>query len=285
MKKKWMMVWSLFFVINFSFFAFAAVIPTVDMEHKVYDYADLYSEEEEEALQSRAEEIISQWNMDLVFLTTETTEDLEANYYAAEFYSQNGFGIGEDSTGIIMIVDMGERVGQIVTSGKAIDIFTDYYIERIWNQMAEYLSNGDYYGAMTVLCDNIEYYNREYETYQEHPDSYISEYQSAMHQKNSFGFLGIAAIVSLIIAAVGVGVMKRGNQNIRPYTDGRAYLKENGFFLREDKSTFAGTHTSRTPIPKKDDHHHTGGGGHSWGGGSSTFSSGGRSFGGGGGKF
>ena len=90
---------------------------------------------------------------------------------------------------------------------------------------------------------------------------------------------------AVVLAGFAVSSMKKACRNVRPYTDGRAYLKENGFYLTTNQDSFATTHTSMMPIPRDDDDHHSGGIGGSWGGGSSTFSGGGRSFGGGGGKF
>lgn len=92
----------------------------------------------------------------------------------------------------------------------------------------------------------------------------------------------LAAAFSAVIAGVSVMSMRKACKNVHPFTDGRAYLKENGCHLRTNQDTFANTHTTMVPIPRDDDnnHHHTGG--FSGGG---SFSSGGRSFGGGGGKF
>ena len=114
----------------------------------------------------------------------------------------------------------------------------------------------------------------------------VTIYQKQQAEKEAVKLFAavVAFPASLIIAAIGVFIMRCGNNNIQNFTDGRAYLKQNGFYLTEDKSIFAGTHTSRVPIPKDDDHGSSRGGG-SWGGSSSTFSRGGRSFGGGGGKF
>lgn len=281
MKKRFgTMLLTAVFILLFTLPAFG---DSLSREQRVYDYADLFSYEEEEALQKRAEQIIEQWDMDMIFLTTEDTEGLEAKYYAAEFFTDHDFGIGEDADGIIMIVDMGERDAQIVTHGKAIDIFTDYYIDKIWNEMAGDLSDGAYFTAMNTLCDRVEYYNGEYEKYQNDPN-YVSEYQQAQNaRKKSRTGAGIAvsSLLSALISLFSVKHMQSKYRNIQPYTDGRAYLKENGMTLTKNQDVFAGTHTSRTPIPKDNGH----GGGSSWGGSSSTFSSGGSSFGGGGGKF
>lgn len=281
-RKKWTAAVLAFLLMLLAFAPVFAAEPESGAAGRVYDFAGLYTAEEEAALQDRAETIQENWQMDMVFLTTESTHGIDARQYAADFYEQNGFGIGADYSGIIMIVDMGERDAQIVTCGRAITIFTDYYIDRIWNDMRGQLSDGAYFAAMQTLCDNVEHYNAEYRKYQENP-AYVSEYQMEQENRQTALLLGAAGLFSLITAGISVAVMRRGSRNIKPYTDGRAYLKDNGVNITVDKNTFASTHTVRTPIPKNNNNHHSGG---SWGGGSSTFrSSGGRSFGGGGGRF
>lgn len=268
------------------FFVFCMVLSVpvfagdINTAWKVYDYAGLFSAEEENALQARAEKIQEECGLDMVFLTTEDTGGLEARRYAAEFYEQNGFDV---NGGIIMVVDMGERDAQIVTCGEAITIFTDYYINRIWNEMRDALSEGEYFSAMETLCGNVEYYYAEYQKYQANPE-YVSQYQQEQQKRSAGLALAGAAVFSLAAAGAAVAFMRRGAKNVKPYTDGQAYLKENGVVITADENTFVTTHTAMVPIPKDNDHNsHSGG---SWGGGSSTFrSSSGRSFGGGGGRF
>ena len=167
---------------------------------------------------------------------------------------------------------------------KAIDIYTDYYIDKMWDNMVGSLSEGDYYWAFFTLYCDLDHYAEEYQEYLTNPD-YISPYASAHMNKGAkiAVLLAGSAVMSLVIAFTGSRMAKSRNNNVRPYTDGRAYLKEGGCHFKKNRDTFASTHTSIVPIPRDDNHHHGGGG--SWGGPSSTFSGGGRSFGGGGGKF
>lgn len=265
----------------------AFVVPSFAAEDtRVFDYADLLSEAEEAEVQLWAETFQQEYEMDLAVLTTEDTEGKSVREYGADFYISHDLGVGADYDGVIFVLDMGSREGQIVTCGKAIEIYTDYYIDQMWNDMVGFLSDGAYQEAISTLYTELQQYAEEYAAYLEHPDTYVSEYQQT-HPEEEKGsaigvLLGVAAIVSLGIAGVSIAVMRRSCKTIQPYTDGRAYLKENGYVLTIDRDTFANTHTTMMPIPKDDDTHHSGG---SWGGGSSTFSSGGRSFGGGGGKF
>ena len=278
MKKKWVLMTLIVLCVSlFSVPAFAA-------GPRVFDYADLLTEDEEMKLQQMSDATQEYWNMDLAYLTTVGTEGMSVKEYGAQFYLDNGFGAGVDKDGVILVVDMETRDAQIVTCGAAIDIFTDFYIEEIWDNMSGDFSDGNFFAGMETLYYEMDYYLAEYQKYLADPEGYMSEYQQAEKEAVKLFSFVVAIPASLLIAAIGVFIMKCGNNNIQNFTDGRAYLKQNGFYLTEDKSIFAGTHTSRVPIPKDDDHGSSRGGG-SWGGSSSTFSRGGRSFGGGGGKF
>lgn len=268
-------------------------LPVFAGENRVFDNADLLTAEEEADLQALCEEVRQDWELDLAYLTTNGTEGMSVREYGAEIYLREALGVGEDADGLIFVIDMESREAQIVTCGKAIDIFTDYYIEKIWDDIFGYLSDGDYYGCMAALPQEIDFYCGEYEKYQADPDGYTSPYQQESDAFLSEGIIsskssrmlllfGGAAVFALIVAGVCVANMRKTCMTIRPFTDGRAYLKENGMHLQVNQDIFANTHTTMMPIPKDNNHHHSGG---SWGGRSSTFSHGGRSFGGGGRRF
>ena len=256
-------------------------------EQRVFDYAELLSDEDEREMHLWVADMQENWGMDLAFLTTNDTEGKSVQQYGADFYVEQNLGLGENYDGVIFVLDMGNREGQIITCGKAIDIYTDYYIDVMWDDMVTFLSDGDYYNAFFTLYMDLNHYAGEYATYQKDPDSYLSDYSKTQKVKSIATSLVIAAVFALVIAAMAVSSMKKSCRNVKPFTDGRAYLKENGFYLTVNRDSFANTHTSIMPIPRDDDNHHGGGfhSGGSWGGGSSTFSGGGRSFGGGGGKF
>ena len=256
-------------------------------EQRVFDYADLLSEADEREMHLWVQDMQENWGMDLAFLTTNDTEGKSVQQYGADFYVEHDLGLGENYDGVIFVLDMGSREGQIITCGKAIDIYTDYYIDQMWDNMVGYLSDGDYYNAFFSLYMDMHELAGEYEKYQADPDSYISDYSREQKAKGLLTSVVIATVFALVIAALAVSSMRRSCKNVRPYTDGRAYLKENGYHLSVNRDSFASTHTALMPIPRDEDHHHGGGiSGGSWGGGSSTFrGGGGRSFGGGGGKF
>lgn len=258
-------------LVSFAFPAFAG-------QQKVFDYADLLTSDEEAQLQQMAEAMVQDWDMDLAFLTTFDTEGMPVREYGANFYIEQDLGVGSDYDGVIFVVDMTSREAQIVTSGKAIDIFTDYYLEKMWNNMQGDFADGYYFWGMETLVTDMNHYNAEYQKYLTDPD-YVSEYAAEEEDVTLF-LMGVAFIFSLIVAAISVAVMKSKSKNVRPYSAGEAYLKQNGFYLSTDKDIFANTRTTMAPIPRDNDSDKG-----SWGGGSSTFNSDGRSFGSGGGGF
>ena len=256
-------------------------------EQRVFDYADLLSEADEKEMHLWIADMQENWGMDLAYLTTNDTEGKSVQQYGADFYIEHDLGLGENNDGVIFVLDMGSREGQIITCGKAIDIYTDYYIDQMWDNMVGCLSDGDYYNAFFSLYMDMNELAGDYEKYQKDPDSFLSDYSKAQKTKSLLTSAVIAAVFALVIAALAVSSMRKSCKNVKPYTDGRAYLKENGYHLSVNRDSFVSTHTAMMPIPREDDHDHHGGGFHSggsWGGGSST-SGGGRSFGGGGGKF
>lgn len=244
----------------------------------VFDDAGLFSEQEASQLETQAQQIGDTWDMDVLIVTTNDTQGLSAREYGIQFFLDGGFGYGATSDGIVFVIDMGGREAQMVTSGLAVDIFTDYYIDVIWEEVSSYLSDGAYYDGMTAFMGNVSYYLGEYQKYLNDPE-YVSQYEHEKEDDSSFVWALAAVPIAAVLAAVVVWLLRRGHNNVRPFTDGQAYLKENGVHIYQNNDRFVNTFTTRTKIAKDDDHddHDD----HSWGGSSS--SSGG--FGGGGGKF
>ena len=122
---------------------------------RVADNAGLLSEVEKAELTVRIAAFVSAHDMDMVILTMDdpTVSDLTA--YADDFYDKNGYGCGEDSSGLLFFVDKNENQWWITTTGTAVDVFEDE-IDSIGEAAAEHLSEGDYAGAFTEfvrLCD------------------------------------------------------------------------------------------------------------------------------------
>lgn len=261
----------------------AEAVPIVtDSSIKIYDEAGLFSDEEEVLLNEKSKEIAESYEMDVVIVTVNSTEDKTAEEYAEDFYDENGFGVGESHDGIIMIIDMGGRTRWLVTTGNAIQIFTDYYIDAIWEDVTPYLSEGAFFEGAEEFYAQVAHYNEGYIEHSEN-HNYVSEYQEAINAKVKNGGIKngpwvLSGMIAFLVSSISIYFMIQKNNSVKRFTDGSAYIKKNSFNIIKQSDTFAGTHTTRTKIQKNNNN--------SWGGGSSTHcGSSGTSHGGGGGGF
>lgn len=264
-----------------------SVLPASAAEQRVFDYANLLTAEEKGCLQDFCDAAQKNYDLDLAYLTTNDTEGLSAREYGEEFYISHDMGVGVNQTGVIFVLDMNGREGQIITSGDATEIFSDAEIEEIWNDVSGCFSEGAYFDGMEMLWIKLSdlhdlYTGDDGFADEEDEDGYNEDTFFSENMISGGGgiamLLSLAAVFSAVIAGVAVMSMRKACKNVKPFTDGRAYLKENGCHFREKQDTFANTHTTMMPIPRDDNnHHHTSG----FGGGSASHGS----FGGGGGKF
>lgn len=270
------------FAVLMLVFLLLSVLPASAAEQRVFDNADLLTAEEEQNLQQFCEDAKEEYDIDFAYLTTNDTEGLSTRKYGEDFYIEHELGVGEGYSGAIFVLDMGEREGQLVTCGEAMEMITDEDADAIWDEISGYFSDGDYYGGMEQLWWYVDSLCADYQNYSADSgsvDTFFSE--NPVSSGGGIAMLVLlAAVFSAVIAGVSVMSMRKACKNVHPFTDGRAYLKENGCHLRTNQDTFANTHTTMMPIPRDDDNHH-----HHTGGFSGGSSGGGRSFGGGGGKF
>ncbi len=79
--------------------------PYVDASEKIYDYADILTDQEEEYLYKKVQEFISTTNMDMVILTDSKSYnyDSQNETYATDFYDYNDFGLNlENYSGVLL---------------------------------------------------------------------------------------------------------------------------------------------------------------------------------------
>ena len=80
--------------------------PSVDAKEKVYDFADLFDDQEEKDLYDQINKFIKNTNMDLAVVTISYNNKHNAGVYSDDFYDYNDFGIGDDNSGLLFLIDM-----------------------------------------------------------------------------------------------------------------------------------------------------------------------------------
>lgn len=125
---------------------------------RVIDRANLFTDAQKADLQQRLDKLIEKIGMDIVILTDTDTGGKSSLLYAADFYDDNGYGLGSDHTGVIYFIDMDNRVPTIVTTGGAIASINDDMIDKMLDDVWQDLSDGTYSDSVIVFLNDIQGY-------------------------------------------------------------------------------------------------------------------------------
>ena len=251
---------------NFS----ASNISTTDTAvYKGYvtDYANLFSESEESILEESIESIINEYNFDVAILTVNSTNGENIVTFAEDYFVDNDLGIGSTYNGLVYVIDMGDREFRLVTSGEIGQAsFTDYGIDQLNANIAEKLSEGNYFQGMEILLSTTRQYIEAANVGNVVDEPFFST-------KSILISLGSAFLLAIIILVVKI----KGMNNAKIKTLATNYIKPGSFNISRSRDTFLYRNITKTRRQKNKTR--------SGGGGSFHSGSGGRSFGGGGGHF
>lgn len=280
----------------------SAVTTGVDVTQKVYDYAALFNEEQTADLKQRCADLKERTGNDIVILTIDHNDASSTLAYAEDFYDYNGFGVEESKRGILLIIDMDNRIVQTATTGKG-DESSAYVIidpERLGTMedaVQGFLKNGDFYGGALSFLQNTEqfftlgkdegFWNK-YNSSQSVRDQYDLDRnpqgeETQAPEKRTFGDnlvvgLFVAAIVTLIVMCV---LLKRSKQS-HVATNAYNYAVRDSLQFTRSEDVFVSTNTVAVPIPKDPPSSSSSGGGgggfHTGSSGTSHGTGGGRSF-------
>jgi uncharacterized protein len=264
--KKLLIVLCLFLLIAPG--ALAADLPLV------VDDAGLLSGSELTELTAEAERISAEYGMDAVILTVDSIGIKAPRDYAADYYDSMGYGQGGDHSGVMFLLAMGSRDWYILTTGGAIQTFTDYGIEKIGDDIVHDLSDAKYGAGFARFLRDAEIFMKQDAAGD--PYDVDNHVQFKSLSERALGALPWLLGASLLVALVGLLILGRGMNTARPQHDANRYEREGSMKITRAGDYFLYHTQTRVKIERNE----------SKGGGSSTFSgSSGTSHGGGGGKF
>lgn len=255
----------------------------------VIDDADLLTQSEEDALTQQIEDIRDSYELDVVILTIQDLGGRSIQTYADDYYDENGYGYGDDYTGVLLVIAMDTREWYISTCGEAIYALTDYSLDVLGEELVYFLSIEEYYMAFENFANSLPKYMMAYEQGDPYdgyvqPDEYYPEYgdEIVYYEPNREPDYGSMFLISLVIGAVAALVavlIMRSRMNTAKFQKNAGnYLISGSYHVNVRRDMFLYSRVSKTPRQQSN------GGGR--GGGSSVHrSSGGRSHGGRGGRF
>ena len=193
----------------------------------VDDQAGLFSQEEEQELTDRIEELTADWNMDFVVVTTEDAEGKTSEEYADDYYDYNGYA----DDGALYMIDLDNGSVWISTAGKMIRYLTDARIDAEIDAGYDNLKAKNYAGGILEMLNETEsyledgipsdQYNYDTET------GKISRYRSI----TVYEAIG-AAVIALLCGVVAWGlIMMPANLIITPIFTGMPVEAIRGILL------------------------------------------------------
>lgn len=211
---------------------FTTTAHAADTTYRVQDKAGLFSTEQEQQLRSMIDQLVGYYNIDLILVTVDSmAEDGYSDIvaYADDMYDYNGYGVGDDDSGMLFVIAMQEREWAISTYGKGIPCYTDKAQSYIMDIVGKYLSDGDYYGAFSMLVSMCGTCMDAYTKGDPYPPK--QPYSPAT---------GVAAfiIVGLIVALIYTGILKGQLKSVRFAADAHNYVDQNSIDINVSKDTF-----------------------------------------------
>ncbi len=253
--------------IIFSLIITAALILSVtsvifaEGQNQLLDYADILTEDEETALLELLTQIKNSEGYDIAVVTVKSLDGKSKEAYSDDFYDYNGYGVGSDSSGILLLISMDphNRGFHFTTYGRPDDNITEEEVEYILDDIYTPISNGNYYDACIAFAYSAE--------------QYISQ---SSEDDNIFANILISLVIGFILAFITVTVMKGKLKSVRLSDNASQYIVQNSLKLTARSDIYLYKTLNRTPIPRNNS---------SNGGGGSHVSSSGRTHGGGGRSF
>lgn len=128
----------------------------VSADSYVYDAAELFSTGETQQIQSLAEEIDEEYQMNVLVLTTEYAGGQSSSGLMEEAYEELGYDDNDDKGGIALIIDLDNGELNLVTDRDMIYYITDEREETIYDAGYEWAQDGEYGESMIAMLESVQ---------------------------------------------------------------------------------------------------------------------------------
>lgn len=253
--------------------------PKVDASEKIYDFALLFNDLEEDYLYQKVINYINKTNYDLAVVTISNNPKSSwkgqgpTTVYADDFHDYNDF----NKNGIVILIDMHYREYYISTSGEVILMYDDDRIDGLLDAAESNMISGNYYGAMVNIIEKLNSYYDEGIPESNKYCEINSDDQYVCHKKVPYLML---AIISGVITAILVFIISSSYKKIRKSSNADKYIENDKINIDRRVDQYLRSKTTKEKI------YHSSSSSGGFGGGSSHHSSSsGRSHGGGGRRF
>lgn len=228
---------------------------------RVYDYDDLYTDEDEEELEELLYETSKDLKCELIIVTVDDYDGKDSMNFADDFYDDHEFGAEFDDTGFLLLINMDRRELYISNAGEAPNYFKDSMIDEMVSSIGNYLANENYLGAAEWYVEYVD------------ENMWDTNYNES-GLKRMMSEWWVQLLSAAVVSAIIVGCLTYSNKS-KMTVNSNTYLSKSGCNVLQSSDNYIRTSTVSHEIESSS----------SSGGGSTHTSSSGKTHGGGGGTF
>lgn len=258
MKKLSILILCLVLLVGMVPFASAYSLP------KIVDAANVLSNEQEEMLAQKAEQIAQKYGMDVVIVIVDSLGYKTAEQYADDYFDNKGYGIGTKFSGTLFLLSMEYRDWAISTCGDSIYALTDYGIELLFESCKDQLSKNNYYKAFDIYLDQIDGFYKAYKDgnpidgyHDSDVDDYIiydpNDSDGVVHYKEKptardmIRMVVVSLLIGLAIGGVTLYSLRSNMNTFAPQSNATSYIPFGGYRLTVRKDTHLYSNVSKIP--------------------------------------
>ena len=255
---------------------------------RIQDQAQILSQDQETELEEMLDVIYEEEPCEVAVAAVKSLEGQSPRTFADDYFDSNGFGKGQEQSGILLLLALDSRDWWITTTGAAQRIFTESVLEDMEAEFLPLISQGDYAGGFRQFASLC---SQTMDRYQRTPaGAQALGVRLTLGQRIAYSFgqlfqwqnLLIGVFFGGIAAVCGMIFLRSQLKSVQPQTRADNYMKPGSLDITGRQDLFLYRNVTRTPRPKNNGPSSGRPGGFS-GGGHRSYS--GRSHGGTGGKF
>ena len=225
----------------------------------VLDHYGLLSSSESAQLEARATEISDSCELGVYLVIVDNIGNDSVRQYAKNYYMGNNLGYKDGTSGIMFLIAVESRDYVTITYNKGVEVFTDYRIEALEDDVVSELKNNNWVDACEAYYASagktIEFYNENDEPLDHNNDP------SALLEDLLIMIL-IGVVAGCIIAGITCGIWYSQMKTAKLKTEANDFFDDSSFRLTGKRDRFL--HTARSVVlieTEKNDHGGFGGGG------------------------
>ena len=192
-----------------------------------------------------ADMVRTEYDFPVYIHTVPTVGGMDPFAFAEQLYDHLGYGTGSDRSGVMLMVNMGERDAVFFTRGYGNTVFTDYGWRKLEERYLPYLSDGKYYEAFEVFINGCD---EHLELASSGTPIDVNAPGPYGRQQNLASTIAIIAVISLVLAALICFIIARKMKTAVVSKTAHNYITPGGFTLTAQSDHFTHTTTTRVKI-------------------------------------